>query len=300
MKLLPFLALAPILASAAGGAQKYAEEIKAHTIEHGAPAHPLHVDRAAVRSGQKGSAGPFKVSTTEPTQVFSHFFETSVGSGHMSLTLREDWRQHIRMAARDLGVKHIRGHGLLDDDMSVSYARGKHAFYNIDSLVDLLVRIGMRPIFELSFMPDWLTSGNNTVCHYKGNADPPMNYSDWGELIGALGSHMVSKYGEKTAGEFFFEVDNFIIAGLHFFSFLFPFFFFLLLFFSSPYPPFLLSSDSPSSLRLLSPTPPPLIPSISTPPSLFTDPPSLSSLSLLPYCLPNATSSHARSTTTIL
>ena len=31
-----------------------------------------------------------------------------VGSGHMSLTLREDWRQHIRMAARDLGVKHIR------------------------------------------------------------------------------------------------------------------------------------------------------------------------------------------------
>ena len=35
----------------------------------------------------------------------------------MSLTLREDWRHHIRMAARDLGVKHIRGHGLLDDDI---------------------------------------------------------------------------------------------------------------------------------------------------------------------------------------
>ena len=45
------------------------------------------------------------------------------------------------------------GHGLLDDDMSVSFAYGKHAFYNIDSLVDLLMSVGMRPIFELSFMP---------------------------------------------------------------------------------------------------------------------------------------------------
>ena len=34
----------------------------------------------------------------------------------------------------------------------------------------------------------------------------PKNYSHWGELIGALGSHMVSKYGEDTAAEFFFEV----------------------------------------------------------------------------------------------
>jgi hypothetical protein len=208
MKLLVIIAVFPLLAFAAGGAQKYAEDIKMHTMKHGAPPHPLHLDRSTVRSGQTGHAGPFNISTTEPTQAFSHFFETSVGSGHMSLTLREDWRTHIRMAARDLGVKHIRGHGLLDDDMSVSYAYGKHAFYNIDSLVDLLMSIGMRPIFELSFMPDWLTSGSDTVCHYKGNSDPPKNYSQWGELIGALGTHMVAKYGEDVASEFFFEVWN--------------------------------------------------------------------------------------------
>jgi xylan 1,4-beta-xylosidase len=206
MKLM--LAIFPVLAFAAGGAQQYAESIKAHTIKHGAPPHPLHIDRDAVRSGDIGHAGPFNVSTTAPTQAFTHFFETSVGSGHMSLTAREDWRTHMRMAARDLGVKRIRGHGLLDDDMSVSYAYGKHAFYNIDSLVDLLLSIGMRPIFELSFMPDWLASGPDQVCHYKGNTDPPKNYTEWGELIGALGSHMVSKYGEDTASEFVFEVWN--------------------------------------------------------------------------------------------
>ena len=54
----------------------------------------------------------------------------------------------------------------------------------------------------------WLASGNNTVCHYNGNTDPPTNYTEWGELIGALGAHMVAKYGEETASEFFFEVWN--------------------------------------------------------------------------------------------
>lgn len=101
-----------------GGGQAFAERLKAEHVQHGAPAHPLHKDRQTVRSGQVGTAA-FSVGSA-PTEQFSHFFETCVGSGHMSLTLREDWRNHIRMAARDLGVKHIRGHGLLDDDMSVS------------------------------------------------------------------------------------------------------------------------------------------------------------------------------------
>jgi xylan 1,4-beta-xylosidase len=40
-----------------------------------------------------------------------------VGSGHASLTLREDWRQHMRNTKRDIGFKYVRFHGILDDDM---------------------------------------------------------------------------------------------------------------------------------------------------------------------------------------
>ena len=99
----------------------------------------------------------------------------------------------------------------------------------------------MRPIFELSFMPSWLSAPqpqplcprpsllcraaaldhltvsaagcrsvapgrNRTICHYKGNAGPPANYTEWGMLIGSLAEHMVQKFGEQTASEFFFEV----------------------------------------------------------------------------------------------
>ena len=127
----------------------------------------------------------------------------------MALTARQDYRSHLTMASKDLGVKHIRGHGLLDDDMSVSLAAGKSSFYNIDSLVDFLLSIGMKPIFELSFMPSWLAiEPNKTICHYKGITSPPKNYSLWGNLIHDLGAHMVSRYGEETASQFYFEVWN--------------------------------------------------------------------------------------------
>ena len=47
---------------------------------------------------------------------------------------------------------------------------------------------------------------NRTICHYKGNAGPPANFTEWGMLIGSLAEHMVRKFGEQTASEFFFEV----------------------------------------------------------------------------------------------
>lgn len=112
------------------------------------------------------------------------------------------------MAAKDLGVKHIRGHGLLDDDMSVSFRAGVNSFYNVDSIVDFLDSVNMRPIFELSFLPAWLASGSSTICKYQGRNDPPSNYTLWGELIGQLGQHLVDKYGEDMAAEFYFEVWN--------------------------------------------------------------------------------------------
>ena len=62
-----------------------------------------------------------------------------------------------------------------------------------------------------------MASGTNAVCHYQGRSDPPTNYTDWSELIGALGEHMVAKYGEETASEFFFEVGTPFLSFLFFF-----------------------------------------------------------------------------------
>ena len=40
-----------------------------------------------------------------------------VGTGHAALALRADYREHLTRVQRDIGFKHIRGHGVFDDDM---------------------------------------------------------------------------------------------------------------------------------------------------------------------------------------
>ena len=75
-----------------------------------------------------------------------------VGSGHGSLALRADYRDHLAKVQRDIGFKHIRGHGLLDDDMS-TYLKGNANLFNLFSVFDYYLAVGIRPIFELSFMP---------------------------------------------------------------------------------------------------------------------------------------------------
>ena len=78
-----------------------------HLNDHVYPWAPvLHRDRR-VRTGQVGTAA-YNVQTSGTTEPFTHFFETCVGSGHMSLTLREDWRGHLRMAARVLTLLRAR------------------------------------------------------------------------------------------------------------------------------------------------------------------------------------------------
>jgi hypothetical protein len=131
----------------------------------------------------------YTVSSTSSS--FPHHWEECVGSGHATLTLRADWRAHLTRARHDLGVKRTRFHGLFDDDFSMSLGAGsgdgdpaddfKHdssdSYVNLDNLIDFYDSLGMdSPLFELSFMPAWLsTNTSHTVTHYKGITSPPKN-----------------------------------------------------------------------------------------------------------------------------
>ena len=53
------------------------------------------------------------------TVPFPHFWEECVGSSHMMLGTRFDWRSHLKKVRNACGFKRIRGHGLLDNDMNV-------------------------------------------------------------------------------------------------------------------------------------------------------------------------------------
>jgi xylan 1,4-beta-xylosidase len=83
-----------------------------------------------------------------------------------------------------------------------------YSFFNADQIIDCLLRIGVRPFVELSFMPEALASGSTTVFHYRGNVTPPSDYKEWATLIRRLVAHWVDRYGALEVRKWFFEVWN--------------------------------------------------------------------------------------------
>jgi xylan 1,4-beta-xylosidase len=161
----------------------------------------------------------FFVDTTLAGTPFPHYWELCVGSGHAVMGLRQDWRDQLEKCHRELGFQYVRFHGLLDDAMSVCIretrifggdAEGglRVSFFNIDSIFDFLLKIGMKPFIELGFMPEALASGKETCFHYKANITPPADYGEWETLIRTLTQHLVDRYGVDEVRTWFFEVWN--------------------------------------------------------------------------------------------
>lgn len=84
-----------------------------------------------------------------------------------------------------------------------------YSFVNIFSVFDFIRSIGMRPVVELSFMPELMASDpNNTGFHYKGGHSPPTDWGEWRDLIQALSSALIDRYGLDEVKQWYFEVWN--------------------------------------------------------------------------------------------
>jgi xylan 1,4-beta-xylosidase len=141
----------------------------------------------------------------------AHVWSHTVGSGRALLALRADWQAQMRKTRSELGVRHVRFHGLLNDEMCtylIECGKDMYSFFNADRIFDFLVSIGMKPFVELSFMPTALQSGGDIVFFYKANVTPPRDHARWADLITRLARHWVDRYGIDEVRSWYFEVWN--------------------------------------------------------------------------------------------
>ncbi len=154
-----------------------------------------------------------KINVSQKTNgKIDKYWTRCIGSCHAATALREDWRKQLKICKDEFDFEFVRFHGIFDDDMSTclrdSEGKLEYSFFNVDSIFDFLLSIGMKPFIEMSYMPEALASGPDTVFHYKGNITPPKDYDEWGALCGALAAHLVERYGIEEVQRWFFEVWN--------------------------------------------------------------------------------------------
>lgn len=169
---------------------------------------------AALMVATCGAQERVVIDAAAPTTELKHFWEESFGSGRATLTMREDWRNDLRALKATTGVRYVRFHGVLDDDMGV-YTEDEHgvAVYNfayVDHVYDGLLAAGVKPLVEISFMPKRLAF-NPDFLHpfwYKPNVSPPKSWDKWDALIGAFAKHLLERYGADEVASWYFEVWN--------------------------------------------------------------------------------------------
>jgi xylan 1,4-beta-xylosidase len=138
-----------------------------------------------------------------------------VGTGRFDLALRRDYQDSLALVQREIGFRHIRGHGLLSDGVGVhrpyTYQGTDHvryAFTYVDQVVDAYLALGIQPFVELGFMPAALASGGETVFWWRGNITPPRELSAWAGLVRATVAHLVDRYGLDAVRGWPIEVWN--------------------------------------------------------------------------------------------
>ncbi|RXK85754.1 GH39 family glycosyl hydrolase [Filimonas effusa] len=97
-----------------------------------------------------------------------------------------------------------------------------HPVYNwsiVDSIFDTYIHRSMKPLVQIGFMPEALSTNPSPYRHYwkpgdrysdiiTGWAYPPKDYNKWRDLIYEWGKHCVERYGKEEVESWYWEVWN--------------------------------------------------------------------------------------------
>jgi len=155
-----------------------------------------------------------KIDAHAATSPFPHFWEQMFGSGRAILVLRKDYQDDLEAVKRITDFRYVRFHAILHDEVGV-YDEDEHGnpvynFAYVNEIYDTLLKDGVRPVVEISFMPKKLAF-NPDALHpfwYKQNVSPPKDMRKWDSLMTAFAKDLVDRYGINEVAQWYFEAWN--------------------------------------------------------------------------------------------
>lgn len=176
---------------------------------------------------------PIRVDLDEPVGALEHVWAW-FGYDEPNYTYMPHGRKLVTQIERAMPVPvYVRAHNLLtsgDGEAGLKWgstnaytedAEGEPVYdwTIIDSIFDTYVERGMRPLVEIGFMPEDLSSEPDPYRHrwapdrpydeiYTGWAHPPDDYERWAELVYQWVHHSVERYGAEEVESWYWEPWN--------------------------------------------------------------------------------------------
>jgi xylan 1,4-beta-xylosidase len=176
----------------------------AQTIDYNAQTHPISVfwagfgyDEANYTYMRDGKKLLDEISALSPVPVYIRC--------HNLLTTG-DGIPDLKWSSTNAYTEDSQGHPIYDWQI-------------VDSIFDTYIARHMRPLAEIGFMPEALSTHPRPYRHhwqpgvrydsiYTGWAWPPVDYAKWGALVEAWVRHCVQRYGGKEVSTWRWEVWN--------------------------------------------------------------------------------------------
>lgn len=162
----------------------------------------------------------FYIDPLSPSYKTKKVWQKSIGNDHAFLLHRSDTLEYLKRIHDELGFEYIRFHGIFCDDMltwqklsdlidlpgakfveEVNFRQAGHVYDNV-------LKAGMKPFVELSFMPTPLASQSIYSMGYHANITPPADYDLWYAYIQKFITYCIDRYGQDEVRQWYFEVWN--------------------------------------------------------------------------------------------
>ena len=153
-----------------------------------------------------------KTDLTKEKGKLDRYFSECIGAGRAAEVMCYAASKQLEYIQSVCPFGYIRFHGLFHEEMAVVTRNEKgglaFSFIYIDQLFDRLLELGIRPVVELSPMPDIMAKDKKYLMWWKMNVSMPKELSEWHELISSFVSHVTERYGREEIKKWYFEVWN--------------------------------------------------------------------------------------------
>lgn len=151
------------------------------------------------------------INARKVQRLLKHNFKNVIAVGRARDLFNSEIRNMIRDIQSTIGYKYIKFHGILSDDMMVCNRLPdgtlQFRYQMVDSALDFLRTVDLRPIIQLSFMPTQLASDpNKTVFYNPFNTSPPKDMGEWSRFISDFTRHLITRYGREEVSSWPFCV----------------------------------------------------------------------------------------------
>lgn len=161
------------------------------------------------------SAAPASISgrgtcdVSKTVRTLKHTWRNLLGVTSAEALLYEDVRNVVRTAQKEVGFRYIKFNGIFSDDMHVysvtPTGEERYSFSYVDKVFDFLQSVQLRPLVQLSFMPELLAKyPEKRMFNYL--VSEPASNDKWARMVEALIRHLIARYGADEVRTWKFSV----------------------------------------------------------------------------------------------